>query len=198
MAKARKKDKDSMKWKKKKWYQIIAPSTFNNQVLGETTTFEPGKVMGKALTVNLMNLTGEIRNQNINIGFKVTGIHDNRAQTEATAYTVSPSFIKRVVRRRHTRVDATFKLKTKDEKTVLVKPLLITRNNVNRSVVTALKSQALTELTKAVSGLAYQDFLKDIIRYKLQSELRKKLGKLYPLKSFEIKKMQLVEPEKRK
>jgi len=195
MAKARKKDKETVKWKKKGWYPILAPSLFNNQVLGETTTFEPNKMLGKTLQVNLMNLTGEVRNQNVNILFKVTSINDNKALTELMSYSLSPSFIKRVVRRGHTRADSTYMLKTKDNRKVVVKSILITRHIVNRSVVTALRKNALEFLTQIVSGQSYDDLFRNIIYYKLQIELKKRLSKTYPLKTYDIKKMQLVEKD---
>ncbi len=192
MAKVRKKDKESVKWKKKRWYPILAPNILNSQVLGETSTFEPVKVIGKTLNVNLMNLTGEVRNQNVKVGFRVSGVKEGRAMTEVTGYTLSPSFIKRVVRRRHTRIDSNFTLKTKNSHKIIIKPLLITRNNVNRSVATAIRHGAREVLNGIVSSHSSDEFFMDLIHYKVQNELKKRLSRIYPMKTCEIKSMALL------
>jgi len=193
MVKVRKKEKDTSKWKKKKWYQLLAPEIFNSQVLGETTTFEPEKVVGKAISVNLMNLTGEVRNQNVNIRLKVMNIKENQGRTEVVGYTLSPAFIKRVVRRRHSRVDATYSIKTKDNKNIIVKPMIITKNRATRSEVTTLRANTQEKLTEIAGKSNYDEFIKNIVQYRTQLDMRKKLSKIYPLKTFEIKKLNLVE-----
>jgi len=195
MAKPRKKDKDVQKWKKKRWYQITATKAYNNAFLGETTVLESSKIIGKTMKVNLMNLTGDMKNQNVNVKFTVRSINESKAEAELTGYTLSPSFIKRIVRRRHSRVDSKFDLITKDSKKVVIKPMIITRNIVNRSESTALRSAALESLKKLASDQNYDDFVKSMIHYKLQLEMRKQLKKIYPLKTFEVKDMHLLEEE---
>jgi len=189
MVKVRKKDKDTVKWKKKKWYPVIAPEIFNSQLLGETTAFEPENVVGKALLVNLMNLTGEVKNQNVNIRFRIKGITEGKAKTEVIGYTLSPSFIKRVVRRRHTRIDTTLPIKTKDDKNLIMKPMLITRSRANKSEETALRQTVHDTLSKLASEKKYDDILRNMVHYRLQLDMRKQLSKIFPLKTFEIKKM---------
>jgi small subunit ribosomal protein S3Ae len=192
MAKVKKKDKDASKWKKKKWYSILAPDIFNNKELGQTTVFEKAKVLGKSLKVNLMTLTGEVRNQNVNIRFKVHDIKEDKANTEITGYILSPSFIKRVVRRRQSRIDGAYKLKTKDNKEIVIKPLFITKNLTSRSESAAIQELALDILTKLSRNTVYNDFVKSIIFYRLQLDLRRRLSKIHPLKTCEIKKMELI------
>jgi ribosomal protein S3AE len=194
MAKAKKKEKDVSRWKKKKWLSIIAPGMFNKQMLGQTTVFDPAKAIGKAIKINLMNLTGEVRNQNVNIRLKVRSVKEGQAQTEVVGYTLSPSFIKRVVRRRHTRIDNNLRLQTKDNRQFIVKPMMITRSKANRSEMTSLRGQSNQELQKAAGALSYDEFIKNLVHYRLQLDMRKRLSKIYPLKTFEIKKMDLVEP----
>ena len=189
---AKKKEKDVAKWKKKRWVPIVAGGMFNSQFLGETTVAEPSKVVGKPITVNLMNLTGESRNQHINMRFRVTGLKDNRALAEPVGYTISPSYIKRVVRRTQTRVDATMRIQTQDQKTIIIKPLMVTRNNVANSVATALRDQSGKLLQERVSQQSYESLLKDIIDSRLQVEIKRALSKVYPLKSWEVKDLRLA------
>ncbi len=189
MAKPRKKQKDSGKVKKKRWYQILAPPIFNSQPLGETTSIEQSKVIGKTLRANLMTLTGEVRNQNVNIRFRIKNVKEGKAETEIIGYKLSPSFIKRVVRRRHSRIDATETFRTKDRKQVKLKLLLITKNVATRSEMTALRKNMIAELRKMSSSAVYDEFVRMVIFYKLQLDLRRRLSKIYPLKTLEVKNL---------
>jgi small subunit ribosomal protein S3Ae len=192
MAKAKKKEKELQSWKKKKWYSMVAPKAFNSAFLGESTVYEKQNMLGKTVVVNLMNLTGESKNQNVNLKFKVASLQGDQAETEIVSYVLSPAFIKRIVRRRHTRIDSTVPIITKDQKSCIIKPLLITRNLATRSEITGLRHVAEAQLKKLAEETAYDDLLKDIIYNKLQLEMKKRLAKTYPLKSFEVKKLNLV------
>ncbi len=192
MAKAKKTDKDSSKWKKKKWMPIIGPEIFNKAVLGETSVYEPSKAVGKPVQVNLMSLTGESRNQNVNIRFRVHKVAEGNALAEMTGYVLSASHIKRIVRRRQSRVDATVQITTKDGRKLAIKPMIVTRSKATRSAMSALRNQAALELGKAAESLTYNELCRGIIGYRLQSEMRRQMSKISPLKVFEIKKMALV------
>ncbi len=67
---------------KKKWYSIVAPARFDNKPLGDSLVYEPEELIGKRVKVNLMNLTGEIKKQNMSIKFKVTEIKDAMGSAE--------------------------------------------------------------------------------------------------------------------
>jgi ribosomal protein S3AE len=192
MPKAKRKDKDTAKIRKKKWYQIVGPPLFSNMVLGETTGYELSEGIGKTLIVNLMTVTGDVKNQSVNLTFKVTSVQHDQLLAEPVGYVLSPSFIKRVVRRRHSRLDEAYSLTTSDGKKVVIKPLMITRTLANRSVLSALRRECKKAVAAAVAASTYDDLLSDVITTKFQKETRKGLTKVYPLKSFEVKKCQLI------
>jgi ribosomal protein S3AE len=196
MAKAKRKDKESAKIKKKKWYSIVAPPLFSSMVLGEMPGYDAQTGLGKSLIVNLMTVTGDVKNQSVNLKFTVTSIQDDKLMADPMGYILSPSFIKRVVRRRHSRLDEAYTLATTDGKTVTIKPLMITRTIANRSVMSALRRECQKSVTAAVTGATYDDLLSDIITTKFQKETRKGLSKIFPLKSFEVKKCLIVSQRK--
>jgi ribosomal protein S3AE len=101
---------------------------FGNAYLGETLVAEPGEMLGKTIVTNLMDLTKSIKQQNINIRFKVNGVKENDAFTEVVEYEMNPSSIRRLVRRNIAKLDDSFIVSTSDGKYVRVKPLVITRS----------------------------------------------------------------------
>ena len=71
---------------KKEWYPILAPKIFHNEVLGETPVYDTQQMIGKTITKNLMNLTNDVKRQNINIGFKIVGVQNGKAITDIVGY----------------------------------------------------------------------------------------------------------------
>src|SRR5881397_3376724 len=55
------------KWKAKVWYNLLAPEMFNKQVLGETPTDTPDKLVGRVTEVTVKDLTGDFSTMNIKL-----------------------------------------------------------------------------------------------------------------------------------
>ncbi|MCH8329176.1 MAG: hypothetical protein IIB81_02160 [Nanoarchaeota archaeon] len=183
---------------KKEWYPILAPKIFQNAVLGETYVYEPGQMIGKGITKNLMNLTNDVKRQNINIGFEVVDVQNNKAFTVITGYYMVQSSIKRLVRKNIEKIDMSFSCKTSDNKNLQVKPLLITRASTTNSVVTKIRKNAQDFIVKYISSINYDNVVNDMITHKLQSSLKKEMSKIYPLRICEIRSMEIVDLEKKK
>jgi len=177
---------------RKKWYTIMASANFNERPLGETLSYEPEKLVGRVISVNLSNLTGNLKAQNIKVSFRVKEIKDNHAVTELVSYEMSQSYIKRVVRTGRDRVDLSFAGKTKDNVKVIVKPFLLTKFNTHRSVKAALKEQCKAFFDKYLSETEYHTFLSHLISNKINQDMREVLSKVYPLGNVEIRVMKRV------
>ena len=95
----------SSKAKKKSWLKIYSAKPFNQIVIGETSVSEPSLAIGKPISVNLMNLTGDIKKQQINIKFEIDNISEGKAYTKVTGYDIVSSAFKRFVRRRSSKAD---------------------------------------------------------------------------------------------
>ena len=67
-------EKTTIKVKKKKWFEIVAPKLFDERVIGETTALEPDKLIGKPVLINLMALTNDPRKQNVSIKFNIESV----------------------------------------------------------------------------------------------------------------------------
>ncbi|MBW3023253.1 hypothetical protein KY308_04060, partial [Candidatus Woesearchaeota archaeon] len=113
-------------WKLKKWYPILAPEYMRKAFIGETPCESPEKVVNKEINISLAAVTGEIRKQSTNMTFRVIGFEGNNAITQVTRIEVSPSYIKRNVRKGRTRADDAFILKTADDEEIKIKPIIIT------------------------------------------------------------------------
>lgn len=180
------------KTKKKKFVKIIAPRQFNEQVIGESLVADPRLLVGRKIKINMMSLTDDPRNQNIQINFLINNLKGDSVSTEIIGYTLLPAFVKRLVRKDKKRIDDRFIAKTNDNKKIILKTFLLTLNKTTKSVLKALRKQTQELLKSNVSKKSYDELVKEIFLHRLQNETRKKLAKIYPLKQCEIRDMQLV------
>ena len=186
------------KLKKKQWYPILAPKQFEEVVIGETLVADPQAMLGKALSHNLMNLTSDMKRQNINIHFKVVEIDGNKGKTAIIGYQIIPSSVKRFVRRNSEKMDLSFNCETADNIFLRVKPLVITKADVKGSIAAKLRNNIVQFLIKTIKKMSYNEIMTDLISHKLQALMRETFNKMYPLKVCEIRYLGIEEREKPK
>ena len=72
--------------KKKKWFQILAPKFLGDKVIGESYLSEPTEAIKRTVKINLMQITGDIKTQNIGVKFEITDFKDNKLHTIIIGY----------------------------------------------------------------------------------------------------------------
>ncbi len=184
MAKAKQSVKQK---KKKKWFPIIAPKIFGESVIGESYVDSSEALMGKYVTANLSTVTNDMKNQNINIRFRVTSVKEGKGYSEVVDFRLIQSFVKRLVRRGRTKVDDSFIARTKDGIRVRVKPLVITKNRCVGSIATKIRLTTRDFLKKKISEQSFVQSVQDILAGKFQKELKPLLNKIYPIKSVDVR-----------
>lgn len=180
------------KQKKRKWYEIISKD-FSNAVLGETITKDANSVLNRMIKSNLGHLSREPKSQNITILFKINELKEEKFHTEPHGYSLSSSYVKRIVKNKKTKIDDSFVIKSKDGIKIRIKPLMITRINVNRSVGTILLKKSRELFNDYISKKDYSEFFKDLISGKISPGFKKTLSKTYPLSFFEIRIMKRLD-----
>ena len=138
---ADKKKVSRIKTKKKIWHKIIAPALFGKKEIGETYLTSAEQAIGRPLKVNLKDLSGNVKDQNVYISFKIIKWQGATLETKATGYELTPAFVKRIVRKNCNRLDDYFTFTTKDGKKLVLKTLMLTLNKVPRSTRTHLKNK---------------------------------------------------------
>ncbi|MDP6139380.1 MAG: hypothetical protein QF655_00315 [Candidatus Woesearchaeota archaeon] len=183
---------------RKEWCPILAPKIFQNTVLGETYVYEPEQMIGKSIIQNLMNLTNDVKRQNINVKFKVANVQNGKAFADVIGYYMAQSSIRRLIRRNIEKINMSFLCKTSDNKNLQIKPLLIARSATTGSVATKMRKNAQDFIVKYINSVSYDNLVNDMITHKLQAFLKKDLNKIHPLRICEIRSMEIVDLEKKK
>jgi len=184
------------KAEKKTWLPIISPKLFHNQVLGEILLTSPSNAVGRIIPVNLANLSRDPRKQHITIKFVVSAAAGEKVHTEIIGYEINPSFVKRMIRKGGKKIDYSFAAETADSKKIILKTVMIARRKINLSVATALRKKVEETLKKEAKKTSFIELMQSIIVHSLQSNLKKQLSKIYPLKAFEIRNAKIEKSEK--
>lgn len=184
----RKKHVRALKKAKKKWVKISSQKQFfKGQEIGESYTANPTNMIGKVLKVNLMTLTGDPKKQSFNARFKITNSEDTGATADFIGYRMANSQVKRLVRRATKKIEDSFVIETKDKVKIRIKPLLLTKNITNKSVLTALRKKSREFIGERFKATDYSAIVSEILVGKLQKDLRLSLKKIYPTNVVEIK-----------
>ncbi len=181
--------------KKKSWYPILAPQIFGRAKIGESLVDDAGQLVGRTIKLSLMTLTGDMKKQNITVGFRVDSTANNQAQTQLVQYMLVPASVKRMVRRGRTRIDASFVCQTKDGMKLRIKPFALTLNVTNRSIASNVRNHMIAFLASYAAEHDATTIFKDVVSGRLQVGLNFVARKVYPLRQTDIRVMEVVPAE---
>jgi len=179
------------KIKGKEWYKIIAPKFFEEKILGETPADDVKKLISRTIEVPLVLITNNMNKFYIKVKFKIISVEGNKAYTEFVGLECLRDYISRMIRHGINRIDVVQKLKTKDEKNVVVKSIIITNRKVNKGVEKEIRKLVIEILKKIVTENKLDDTLAKILDDSIRNKILKEGSKIYPIRSFDIRKMEV-------
>jgi ribosomal protein S3AE len=177
---------------KKHWVPILAPTLFRGEQLGESYVLETDSLKTRGISVNLMNITGDMKKQGFSVSFRIVDVKEGKAHTRTVGIDMQPSSIKRLVRRGRSKIDDSFLVQLKGGQVARIKPLTITKSLTNNSTVTAVRVRAREVLQELCKDLTFETLISDVVNMKLQRHLRTQLDKIYPIRSVDIRSCRLM------
>lgn len=195
MAKARarttsRKVKD--RWKAKNWYTILAPSLFNNVPVAETLAETPESLIGRVTEVSLQDITNDFRKSHIKLLFSIDKIEQNTAHTQLKGHLLTSDYLRRMIRRRKSRVDGVFDVETRDGALLRVKPFAIAEKRIQSSQKKLIRNVMNDVITKEGKAKTLNSFIKDCLDGKTGSEIYKHCKIYYPVKRIEVNKTEII------
>lgn len=178
-------------WKKKKWYELLAPQIYGEKSLGETLAESPDHIKGKVVTVNMMTLLGNPRKQNVSVKLRVDKVEGNKGLTKPIKLAMSHVSVKRLIRSGKDRVDVSFTTTSKVGTLLRAKPLIITKSLTSNSVKTALRAKAQEFLKEYFAKSSVDAIFDSVTRGNLQKEMKDVLEKIYPLRMVEMRVIEI-------
>lgn len=137
-----------------------------------------------------LDLTRILHGKSIEATF-VIHINDNKAVAELKKFALFPFYIQRAIRKGISYVEDSFECKTQ-ESNLRIKPFLITRKRVHRSVRNALRIKAQEVIREYCATNKPEEIFSAILSGVLQKDLSGKLKKVYPLSFCEIRVLEVL------
>ncbi len=181
------------KWKKKQWYNIIAPDEFDKKLLGETVAEKPKNLVGRIIKVDLGQLTGQRQKRHISVLFKVKVVEGNNAGCVTLGHKISQGFLNRLVRRRMSKIEVTQTAETADEKRIKVKSIALSVRKLSKKQKADISKKMREVVEKSIKKKPFVQVSQEIVFGVVASKLFKQLIKIAPLKRVEIIKSRLLE-----
>jgi small subunit ribosomal protein S3Ae len=195
MAKARsraaaRKVKD--RWKAKNWYNIIAPPSFESVTIADTMTDNPDNLINRVTGVSLQDLTNDFRKSHITLFFKINKVEEDKAHTQFSGHTLTSDYLRRMIRRRRSKIEGVYDVDTRDGAVIRVKPFATTDKRIQNSQRKVVRDAMKKTITDQAKGSTLSEFMKSILDGKMGSEIYKNCKKLYPVKRIEIHKTEVI------
>ncbi|MDP6154510.1 MAG: 30S ribosomal protein S3ae [Candidatus Thermoplasmatota archaeon] len=180
------------RWKSKEWFNIYAPVMFNKSEIGNTMSNDASSVVGRTLDATLHEIMGDFSKIHIKLKFKINDVVGNDAYTRFIGHCLTSDYIRRLTRRKRSKMDAVFDVLTKDGYLVRVKPLAMTEHRIQSSQKRAIRER----MKEVVEGFAREnimsEFVKGMVFGKLPVEIFRVCKKIYPMKRIEIRKSEIL------
>jgi small subunit ribosomal protein S3Ae len=175
----------------KRWYEILAPEQFDRATLGETLAEEPTQVVGRTITTTLGELTGDSSANNTKLTFKVTDVGSDTAYSEFVTYELTRDYLRSLVRRGASKVEASITVVTTDDYRVRVQPVALTTKKADRSQEKAIRRVMIDKVNAAAAERTFESFVDAIVDGNLSSAVYADAKTIYPLRRVEVQKLTL-------
>ena len=182
------------KWKAKKEFEILAPSMFNEKVVGITYATDPKVIPGRVIEVGLSEVIPvESRRPKTKVILKAENLRGNQVVTKFAGHRIARDFERGLVRRKTSKVYISEEVKTKDDKRLKVKAFVVTTSKVGRAVKTSLRNALADMIKKESQEKGFDKFVDEILKGQVNRKIKNKLSKIYPLRQAVIQKTEILE-----
>ncbi|HOI71705.1 MAG TPA: 30S ribosomal protein S3ae [Methanobacterium sp.] len=194
MAKARRRRvRDT--WKEKQWYKIMTPKEFGEAEIGTTPARDPNMLIRRRVESSLRELSGDFSKQYIKLHFQIDNVAGDTANTNFVGHQVTTDYVRSMIRRGTSRIDAITQVKTQDNVKMKVHVLAVTIKRAKSSQQKFIRETMERLVAEAAADKTFRDLVEEVITGKLASHIYHEAKKIYPLKRVEILKTRVIEEE---
>ena len=175
----------------KRWYTILAPEQFDRAEIGETLAEEPDDVIGRTVQTTLGEITNDQGQNNTKLTFKITDVGSDTAYTEFIEHELARDYLRSLVRRGASKIEAVRTVRTTDDYRVRVQPVAFTTKKADRSQEQAIRAIMTDIVEEAAEERDFEEFVDSVVDGRLSSAIYGDAKSIYPLRRAEIQKLTL-------
>jgi len=182
------------KWAAKLWVRVLAPKAFGYAEVGHIPVTRLEDALGKTVEVSFYDLTKDVSQIHIKLKFQIVDIEDSTAYTQLKLMELTRDYVRSLVRRGTSRVDAIMDVETKDGVRLRVMATAITQSRVKSSQKRAIRKIMFQLISERARSLDFDTFVQHCVLGTLASEIEMQAKKIYPLRKAEIRKIKVLTP----
>ena len=170
----------------------MTPPYFGNVELGAIPAEEPEKLVGRIIDSTLYEITNDFAHQYLKMYFQITEVDGKTARTTFKGHEYSRDYLRSLVRRRTTKVDAIFTVTTKDGYKIILGVSAFTLSRIRTSQEKMIRSIMRRIIKEKAQALTMEQFAQEIVLGKIASDIYNEAKKMAPLRHVGIRKSKLV------
>ncbi|ADD05966.1 30S ribosomal protein S1e [Natrialba magadii ATCC 43099] len=175
----------------KRWYTVLAPEQFDRTELGETPADEPEKVYDRTIETTLGDLNNNASENNTKLTFKITDVGSDAAYTEFKEHSLTRDYLRSLVRRGASKIEAYVTVLTTDDYRVQIQPVAFTTKKADASQEKAIRNQMVQMIEEAAEERTFEELIDSVVEGRLSSAIYGEAKTIYPLRRVEIQKTTL-------
>lgn len=180
------------RWKAKTWYQVLTPTIFDGKPIAETIADDPEKILDRVLETTMQDVSGDFSKMHVKLYFKVHRVRGSDALTDFVGHELTSDYVRRMTRRKRSKVDVVTDVTTKDGWRVRVKPMAITSQRIKSSQMRAIRASAVKVCGDVASASTIGEFVKTMIDGDLATKIYHEAKPVYPVKRVEVRKSEVL------
>ncbi len=189
---SKKKGRVKDKWRGKVWYRVLSPPYFGGVELGAVPSDDPSKLVGRVVDATLYDITNDFAHQYLKMYFKVTDVEGKTARTIFKGHEYSRDYLRSLVRRRTTRVDGIFSVKTTDGYGLRLAVSVFSLARIKTSQEQEIRDVMRKNVEEKASSLTFDQFVQELVLGKIASDVYNDAKKITPLRHVGIRKSKLT------
>ncbi|NMB84959.1 MAG: 30S ribosomal protein S3Ae [Methanosaeta sp. PtaB.Bin018] len=178
--------------KAKQWYKVVSPDMFGRSPFGETIANDPERVVGRIVETTLGDLTNNFSKQNTKLKFRVDSVAGDSAYTKFVGHEMTTDYVRSLVKRRTSRIDAIVDVTTTDGYQVRIKPSCFTVKRARANQVKSIRELSKRVIIEKSKSLDLNQLIQDVVQGKMSLDIYKEAKMIYPLRRVEVRKTEIV------
>ncbi|AKB18347.1 MULTISPECIES: 30S ribosomal protein S3ae [unclassified Methanosarcina] len=178
-------------WKSKEWYNIEAPVYLNRAIVGNTMAGDPSLLLGRNVETTVGELTNDMTKNNTKVILRINNVVGDIATTDLMGHELTTDYIRSIVKRQTSRIDANVDVKTKDGYIIRVKPTCFTIKRARSSQMKAIREMMVEIVKRRAAESDFETFMQEAILGRLSAAIYRQAKFIYPLRRVEIRKTEV-------
>ncbi len=177
----------------KKWYKILAPKNFDRKEIGETLAEEPEKIKGSRVEASLGDLIGDPTEGETKVILKIEEIGSGSVYARFDGHKMSRDYVRSLVRKGSSRIDAKADVETADGYSMYVYPLALTAEKAKSTQKKEIRKLMKEKVEEMGEERNFEGFTQALVSGRVGSSLYREAKEIFPLRRVEARKSKVVE-----